>query len=43
MTAGMILAGITPGRRMEYFSQLQTDQAMNQDLKEIYLDYQLKG
>lgn len=42
MTAGMILACIAPGRRMEYFSQLDQDRENGEDLKEISLDYEIR-
>ncbi|MGB0563473.1 MAG: hypothetical protein ACPGVO_16965 [Spirulinaceae cyanobacterium] len=43
LTAGIILACIQPGRRMEYFSQLQAEQDAKTDLKEIWLEYDLKA
>lgn len=42
MTAGMILACVVPGRRMEYFSQLPQDKENGEDLKEISLEYELR-
>lgn len=42
MTAGMVLACVVPGRRMEYFSQLSQDKENQEDLKEISLQYEFK-
>lgn len=42
LTAGIILACIKPGRRMEYFSQLEVDRIAEEDLKEVWLEYGLQ-